>query len=445
MIKERKEKYRKDKKKDFINELLGYLRTATISFLAATVFTILLSFHARSEMIKNLYVQKGERLKFERQLAQKIVAHSDYTKSLSDSNYSICLQVGRLYETAGDYHKAEYAYYLAMQKAPSGVYTPYYKLVVTLIELGKIEEAEKLINQVQDTSDINLIRFKTRAYIVLGDKYMSGFKFLKAAEHYEKANYYYSRLKRQDKVVKKSLEDRLVNSYIETAGVIVKNGYNRDAVRFLNKALRYDPDNNIIKYRLAIIYADLDPVKSVELFEYLMEKIPQNIDPNVYNTALIKAANINDIEGNSIKSKFYRYRIHSIDLFINNKVIYKDEIETYISSFEVKKVLFRYKIKAVFKFQNNSARDINKMTAEFVLRQKEHKKDERTVHCVSKKNPLYSNGAKTKDIEVSFWGNIFTRKDLESYYIDIYLYKDPKFKTFVGSFKLPSKSFYPSN
>ena len=436
MIKENKEKNRKDTKKELIKELAGYFKTAALSFIAAAIFTILLSFHARSEMIKNVYVHKEDRLKFERKIAQKIVEHSDFTKSLSDSNYSICLQVGRLYETAGDYKKAEYAYYLAMQKAPNGVYTPYYKLALTLIELRKIDEAEKLVREVPDTNSISLIRFKTRTYIVLGDKYFSENKYLKAAEHYEKANYYYSRLKKQDKVVKKSIEHRIVNAYIETAGVIVKNGYNSDAVRFLNKALKYDPNNDIIKYRLAIIYSDLDPIVSVEYFEHLMEKIPQEIDNNAYNRALMKAAAIKDIEGNSIQAKLYRYKIHSLDLFINQKVIYKNEIDTYISNFEVKKVLFRYKIKASFKFQNNSARDINKMTAEFVLKQKDKIREVRVVNCINKKNPLYSNGDKTKDIVVTFGGNIFTKSELSNYSIDIYLYKDPKYKTLVGTYML---------
>ena len=444
MIKEDKEKRRKNKKKEFTKELLGYFRTAAISFLAAATFTILLSFHARSEMIKNLYVHKEERLKFERQIAKKIVEHSDFTKSLSDSNYSICLQVGKLYETAGDFKKAEYAYYLAMQKAPNGIYTPIYKLVITLIELGKINEAESLITSVQDTNNLKLIRFKTRAYIVLGDKYMTEDKYLKAAENYEKANYYYSRLKKQDKIVKKSIEERLVEAYVATAGVIVKNGYGSDAVRFLKKALKYDPDNNTIKYRLAVIYADLDPIQSVEYFEELMEKIPQHIDPDIYSRALMKAATIKDIEGNNIQAKCYRYKIHSLDLFIDKKVIYKNEIDTYISNFQVKKVLLRYRLKAAFKFQNNSARDINKMTAEFVLRQKNKEKEIKTVNCVNKKKPLYSNGDKTKDVVVTFGENILTKKELQNYCIDIYLYKDPKFKTLVGTYELPDKSFYPS-
>ena len=36
---------------------------------------------------------------------------------------------------------------------------------------------------------------------------------------------------------------------------------------------------------------------------------------------------------------------------------------------------------------------------------------------------------------------IFTKKELEQYYIDIYLYKDEKYKTLVSTMKVPLKSF----
>lgn len=55
MIKEKKKKDRFGAQKTKRQILLEYGRTVLISFLLALVFTILLSIHARSEMIKNLY------------------------------------------------------------------------------------------------------------------------------------------------------------------------------------------------------------------------------------------------------------------------------------------------------------------------------------------------------------------------------------------------------
>ena len=441
MIKEKK-RIRTDKKGELIKELLGYFRTAAITFFVGVVITALLSFHARSEMIKNLYENTEEKSIIEKQIAQQVVSRTDFIKSLTGKNYAICMRVGKLYETAGDFQKAEYSYHLALQKVRDRVYTPYYRLIIVYIAQNKINDAENLLTSIPDISKVELIRFKTRSYIVLGDKYYSEGKFLSAAQKYEQAYYYYSRLKKQDKVVNRAIQKRLVNAYIEAAGVIVKNGYNSDAVRFLNKALKYEPDNYDIQYKLGIIYADLDPIKAINYFEPLLNKIPQKIDYNVYSRALMKAANIEDIQGNGIKAKYYRYKVHSIELFVNQKVIYKDDIDVFLEQFESKKILFRYKLKAKYRFKNNSAYDIFKMSAEFVLRQGDKVKETVTVDCANKKKPFLSNGGEVKDISVKFGKNIFTKRELQKYYVDIYLYKDPKFRTLVGTYRIPEKNIY---
>ena len=54
--KEKKERFIQKTKTQIIKE---YLRTVFYSFSIALIFTILLSFHARSEMIKNLKLKEG--------------------------------------------------------------------------------------------------------------------------------------------------------------------------------------------------------------------------------------------------------------------------------------------------------------------------------------------------------------------------------------------------
>lgn len=445
MIKEKKGRNRKvDKKKLFIKELVGYLRTTFLAFCVALIFTLLLAFHARSEMIKNLYVNKNEQYKIEQNIAKQIVAHSDFTKSLSNKNYSICLQVGNLYYAAGDYKKAEYAYYLASQKSPNGAYNAYYKLALALIELNKLDEAIKLIASVPDKNNVMLIKFKTRSYIVIGDKFYSVGKFLKAAEFYEKADYYYSRLNKFDKVVKHSINDRLTNAYLETASVIIQNGYNTDAIRFLNKALEHSPNNATIQYRLAIVYSDLDPISSIKYFDSLQHKVPQEINFDVYINALMKAANIEDIKGNGIKAKYYRYKVNSLEQFLNAKVINKNDIEVYLDYFSIKKFIFTYHLNAKFKIKNISSRDIVKMETEFILRKGDTIKETIRLNSANRKQPLLLNGENTADAIVNFNEKIYTKNDLQKYFIDIYMFKDEKYKTLIGTFQVPANSIYSS-
>ena len=105
---------------------------------------------------------------------------------------------------------------------------------------------------------------------------------------------------------------------------------------------------------------------------------------------------------------------------------------------------FKYKLRAQYKFRNVSNNDINHLSADFVLSQRGRVLETVSKTIVNNKSPLYSNGGETQDILVVFGKNIFTKKELEQYIIDIYLYKDEQYKTLVATMRVPLKSFYSS-
>ena len=424
-----------------LNIIIGYVKTIFISIGVALLITCALTIHARSEMIKNLYVKDSERHKIDEQIAKQLVAQSDYMPDLEKNKYSICLQVGNLYETAGNYENAKRAYELAILKAKNGIYTPYYKLASILIKQGKFDEAKEIVSSIQDINDKKLIKFKTRINIEMGDKYYSIGKFISASKCYEQARYYYDKFVKRDSEVDKSITSRLVNSYVETADTIVKGGYNSDAAKFLSKALALEPNNDSIRYKLAVIYADLDPTEAVSLFEPLVTSMPQYIDYDIYNKAIVKAANIAELEGKSTEAKYLRYKLHTKDLFLKQKVVYKNDVEIICKSFSIKKFMFQYHLTGNYVIKNVSSSNINKLYADFVLKQNGKDREIVTVECSNKKHPIISNAGLSDEIQVKFGKNIFTKKELEQYTIDIYLYKDKKFKTLIGTYTIPEKSF----
>ena len=154
----------------------------------------------------------------------------------------------------------------------------------------------------------------------------------------------------------------------------------------------------------------------------------------------MKAANIEDAKGNATQAKYYRYKIRSIDLFTNRKVVYKNDIEVMLLSFSVKKVWLKYKLKPVYKFANISNIDVINMSATFVLRNGEDEVERVDKNIVNRSYPLLSNGGETNEVEVVFGKNIFTKRELKQYEIDVYLYKDEKYKTLVNTIKVPLKS-----
>ena len=268
--------------------------------------------------------------------------------------YSVCLHVGKLYEAAGDYFDAQKAYELAVEKSKPNTYIAHNKLIFVLTAQDKFDKAKALLNNVKDSNNKDLIKFKTRAYLTIGDKYYSIGKFLSAAKSYEEANFYYNKFSKKDSVINKSIQTRIIQSYIHVADIMVKSGLNSEAVRFLKKAEEYDPKNFEIRYKLAIVLSDSDPEASVKYFEPLLDEMPQNINYDVYSAALMKAANIADLDNRPTQAKYYRYKIHSIDIFVKRKVVYSDDIEIRLKAFNTKKVFFTYPIKASFSFLNIS-------------------------------------------------------------------------------------------
>jgi len=445
MIKEKKKitiyNYRKSTK-EIITE---YVRTIMLSLLFAFVFTVCLSLHARHEMIKNIYVDQTAQNTIDKQLAEQFIqSNKDLLSDIKDKKYSICMHIGTLYETVGDYEKAQIAFESAVQKAKPGDYRAHYKLICILANQEKFDEAEQLLTATKDYYDKRLIKFKTRSYIVIGDKYYSISKFISAAKSYEKAEFYYNKFKKKDKVVEQSIKERIINSYIKTADTIVKMGYNSDAVRYLKKVEKYCPDNLSIKYKLGIVLSDSDPEKAIKYFEYLLDRVPQNIDYGVYCSALMKAANIADLEGRTTQAKYYRHKIHTIDLFIKRKVIYKNDLDVILDSFRVKKILFTYPLRAVYKFVNTSSSDITHLKADFVLCSGDKQLETVTAIVADKSKPLPVGGFDSNECSVKFRKAIFTKRELNNYTVKIYAYKDDKFKTLVAETKIPLKSIIPS-
>lgn len=441
MIKEKKRITKYNRKKTKQQIIQEYLRTIAVSFFIGVVITSFLAIHARNEMIKNIYANIEEQESMDKKMAQQIIQQSDLMDDLHKKKYLVCLHVGDLYATAGDYKNAQYAYELAIDKVPAGVYKPYLKLCSVLIAQEKMDKANALLDSLKDHKNKSLIKVKSRSYIIMGDKYYSIGKFLSAAKSYEKAEFYYSKFTRKDPKIEEAIKKRVINAYIQTADVMVKTGLNSDAVRFLQKAEKYDPKNFQIRYKLAIVLSDSDPEASITYLDKLLDEIPQHIDYGVYCNALRKAANIADLDGRPTQAKYYRYKMHSIDMFVNRKVVYKNDFDISLDAFSVRKAWFTYPLRGTFSITNNSSVDIVNMYADFVLVNGDKPVETITQHFVNRDNPLYSNGYESVSTSVKFKKRIFTKKELENYSIEVYLYKDEKFKTQVAKFKIPSKSF----
>ena len=440
MIKEKKKHTKYNLKKTRTEVFVEYARTVLCSILIAVLITGFLALKARNDMIEDVFASSNEQKLLDKKVAMEIITKTDLLDNLKNKKYSVCMHAGEICEIANDYTDAQMAYELAIQKSKPKTYKPYYRLVCVLAAQEKFKEANAVLENMTDITDKNFLKFKTRSYLTIGDKYYSIGKFLSAAKTYERAAFYYNKFSKKDKKIEKSIENRIINSYIQVADIMVKTGLNSEAIRYLKKAEEYNSEDNRIKYKLAIVLSDLDPEKSVEYLEQLLDEIPQEIDYGVYNRALMKSANIADLDNRPTKAKYYRYKIHSIDLFIKRKVLYKNDIEITLKDIIAKKIFFNYKINAKYQIYNNASSDILNLKGDFVLCFNDKPLETITTNIASKKQPLYVNSMEPKEVNIKFKKKIYTKKELENYTIKIILYKDSKYKTLVSENRIPIKT-----
>ena len=198
MIKEKKKITKYNFHKSNTQLAIEYTRTILYSLLAAIIITTFLALNARNEMLSDIYSMEEVQNKIDRQVAIEIITQQNLLKDLKNKKYSVCMHAGEIYETAGDYKDAQRAYELAIEKSKKNNYKPYYKLICVLTAQDNFQKANAVLDNIEDHSNKNLIKFKTRAYVKIGDEYYASGKFLSASKAYEKANSYYNKFSKKD-------------------------------------------------------------------------------------------------------------------------------------------------------------------------------------------------------------------------------------------------------
>ena len=442
MIKEKKKKSKYSFEKTKKQIIIEYMRTIIASMVIAAMITACCVNKARNSIIENVTIKQKEEYTIEKELAYKIINESDITEHLEIKSAQECIKAGEIFEIVNYYKKAENAYKIAIKKSKINNYNAHFKLTCLYVNQSNFDKAIELINSVPDNSSQNLIKYKTKSYLALGDKYYSIGKFVKASNNYEKAKFYYSKTKRIDDVVLKSIDNRIYEAYLHASDELALASKNSVALDYLKKAEAINKDTPELEYRFAILYSDADPELSVKYINKIINKIPQYVDYSIYTKALTKSAIIADLDNRPNDAKHYRYKIHSIDLYLQRKVIYKEDIELLLKSFSIKKIFFTYKLQPTFNFTNATNMDYTNLYADFILYSNNKKIEQVTKQISDKKKPLYAYNNNTVDVPVEFKKHLLTKKELNDYSIKIYIYKDKKFKTYLGEIQVPTKSIH---
>jgi len=207
-------------------------------------------------------------------------------------------------------------------------------------------------------------------------------------------------------------------------------------VKMLELASQYSPTSKTIKYKKALALIESDPETSAKLFLELFKEDPQHTNFYVYYELLRNLVIQNYKEGDISKAKLYKYRAEKATDFVQNNIIYQNELvfETYkteaVYSDKKLKLLFDFKIR------NLSRLNLDKLHIKVVF-----KKDN---NIIAQYEQELFDGLKelamheeTPVVSIKSERNLkIKNKENPKFVADVILYKNPKYQLPTQTYNL---------
>lgn len=346
--------------------LIGYFKTFLFSLLAVVICVFIMLGVIQHQIFTEETAKQVDNITVDYYLIGILIEKNKYLEAKDPNNYIINLKLGMLYEVKKDYKNSELEYKKSIQKAPYDEYKPQYRLALLYIKLNRLEEAENIIQDLDEQPNKDLIAFKGTVYNKLGDAYYNQSNYEDAGAEYQKALFYFSKIKTpQTEIVKKSL----VSSYVYLADQKVQGMQISDAIDALQTALSF-VNAPILKYKLAILYMKDSPNLAYQYFDEVFSKEPSIIDYKTYYEFLSTLAAEADLEGDYAKGDLYQYKIKKLKGYYQSNLLSLDDISIEAESDNLKLNSWtnKYNISLEFKLKNISEYDIKSLYLDVVFK-----------------------------------------------------------------------------
>lgn len=317
-----------------------------------------------------------------------LIEKNKYLEKQSPKNYVINLKLGILYEIYRDYKNAEIQYQLAIAKAPYEEYKPQYKLANLYIRLGRIADAQNVMDAISEKPDKTLLNYKAEIYTKIGDAYYNKADYAGAIVRYEKALTYYRALK-SDKT--KDLENSVASAYVYLADDYISNMQIDEAIDalYIANSIVNAP---IIKYKLGLLISATDPKQAYEYFNEVFAKEPSLINYDEYYNFSQKLASDALAKGEIAQSELYKYKAKKIKEYCYQNILSVNDLSVESIEGEIVRnsLLKKEKIVLDFKLRNSSLKEIKSLYLKIVFKEGNKVLDEFNQQAIIPEEPLKS-------------------------------------------------------
>jgi len=431
--------------KNFLNTLhintkniLSYFKTIGIVFILIFILITFVMLYSGAKVKSEMNYQKQTQ-KIEYYLVGVMIERYEYLKNKYPSDYKINLRLGYLYNIDENYTLAEQEYKKAMIKAPVNQFRPHYLLARLYVRNDEIKKAQELMDSIAERPDKKLIDYKGEIYERIGSNLYDKGQYYQSLEKFNKAIYYYSKLNKNNKKVDNVRLEK-VSALTHLADELVNQGRIDAALLFLHQALKLE-DSVIIKYKIGVLTAEAKPLESLKYLSQVYKEKPEMLDFNVYYKLLKRVARTYNQQNNKNMANLYNAKAEEYKEYIANNLIYKNDLEISIENVKLKKDKQQKKYIIEFKtrLKNNSNFDIYRLTLEFDFLTANNKPFYKYTQEVFNGLSYLPAKSQTREVkaQIEIPINDNNKKHLSSV-IEIYGYKNKKFKQLIGVYNLDS-------
>lgn len=370
-------------------EILEYLRTILIALLVSLVLAgiatgcskIVAEHHARM-------IAKMSNTAKDNEMIEYLIKVYTQKAAENPGDYSINVKLGNLYELIFDYPESEKQYKKGINKAPYGVYSPYFGLANLYIKTVKYKKALNIIKQLENKDHKPLLVAKGDFYMNLGDALWQENKYEDAVRQYKLAFFYYKKVDSNKRAI---AVEGILDCYNKIADIDYKKNKMDKAIESLETALLYK-ETPVLFYKLALLYKDFDPVQANAYMEKTYAWDPAIINFDIYEEILINLVTYYYQNGMDIETDLYKHKLKAIRTFQKRYVITEKDVKINLKKLKYKSNLLKtkYNLNVNFNIENNSKYDFNTLYIVAKIRYDNKSKEIYSKKLYSKKNPLKS-------------------------------------------------------
>lgn len=383
-----------------------YLKIIAVTLLATFVLVIVLLGVVKHDVYneqRNTSANSDDNEYVDYSLVGVLIQKNIYLEQQSPGNYKINLKLGMLYELKKDYDQAESNYKLAIDKAPYGEYFPQYKLARLYLSLGHLDKAQRVMDDINELPDKQLIKCKANIYKDLGDAYYNLGDYEDAIYKYQKSLSYWHIIKKEKEI--NEVNSSLASAYVYMAEMSLAKMEPQNAISYFNLALSI-VDAPILKYKLALLLMNEQPGLAYQYFDEVFQKQPEIINFDTYAKFLSKLSDEAAMVGETAQAQLYQFKIKKLKEYFNDNILSVKDISitdahgiVYMNN-----IFKKYKVYLELKLNNTSKFDIDSLFVFVVIKDGGITIQEYSQQVADEKN-VFKKGKPNRIVAMSISGD----------------------------------------